>query len=202
MQAFEALGADGWISPGPCLVHAPSPHADARPSGTSIDLIVVHGISLPEGCFEGDHVTDLFLGRLDCDAHPSFAALEGLRVSAHFLVRRNGLVIQYVSCLERAWHAGVSSFMGRSGCNDFSIGVELEGCDAQAYEPVQLERLAELCRVIQQAHPSCVSIAGHSDIAPGRKTDPGPCFDWDRLHQLLRSCKTVLHRQPPPHAFS
>jgi len=169
-------------------VHAarqvPSPNFDARPRATPVDLLVVHNISLPPRVYGGGAIVDLFLNRLDPDAHPFFGPLRGLRVSAHFLVRRDGELVQFVACGRRAWHAGVSSFMGRERCNDFSIGVELEGCDEDSFEAVQYDVLAGLVRTLRTRYP-LQHLAGHSDIAPGRKTDPGPRFDWARLRAAL-----------------
>ncbi len=161
----------------------PSPHCDARPDADDISLLVIHGISLPAGVFTGDAVRDLFLGQLDCGAHSGFADLAGVRVSAHFFIRRDGQILQFVSCRERAWHAGVSRFDGRERCNDFSIGVELEGTDTQPYTDHQYTQLVVLTRALQQAYPriSRARIVGHEHIAPVRKTDPGPAFDWPRL---------------------
>ena len=161
-----------------------SPNRDARPAGTAISLVVVHGISLPPGEFGGDGILRLFTNRLDVRAHPSYAAIATLKVSAHFLIRRDGALIQFVGCFDRAWHAGVSSWKGRERCNDFSIGIELEGADAIPYAPAQYTMLARLVRALRRACP-IQDVAGHSDIAPGRKTDPGPAFDWARLHRLL-----------------
>ncbi len=149
-----------------------------------VDLLVVHNISLPPGQYGGEAIVDLFLNRLDPDAHPFYAQLLALRVSAHFLVRRDGELIQFVPCGRRAWHAGVSSFGGRTRCNDFSIGVELEGSDHDPFEDAQYERLAALVRLLRSRY-RLDHLAGHSDIAPGRKTDPGPHFDWPRLHAAL-----------------
>jgi AmpD protein len=163
---------------------APSPNCDARPRGVPVDLLVVHNISLPPRVYGGGAIEDLFLNRLDADAHPYFASIRALRVSAHFLVRRDGELVQFVPCSKRAWHAGVSSFQGRERCNDFSIGVELEGSDDDPFEAVQYEVLAGLARTLRTRYP-IVHLAGHSDIAPGRKTDPGPCFDWQRLLAAL-----------------
>ena len=162
-----------------------SPNRDDRPPGTLITLLVVHGISLPPGQFGGDVVERLFTNRLDHAGHPDFAGLAGLRVSAHFFIRRNGALLQFVPCERRAWHAGVSSWHGRERCNDFSIGVELEGTDTHPYTARQYERLARLVRALRSRYP-IADVAGHSDIAPGRKTDPGPAFDWRRLRALLR----------------
>jgi AmpD protein len=161
-----------------------SPNADERPPGTRIELIVVHAISLPPGKFGGPAIEALFLNTLDTAAHPYFSTLEGLRVSAHFLIRRSGHLMQFVPCVRRAWHAGVSQWRGRSACNDFSVGIELEGSDDQPFEPAQYSTLANLARALERAYP-IVDIAGHSDVAPGRKTDPGPCFDWTHFRTLL-----------------
>lgn len=161
-----------------------SPNRDARPDGTPIRLIVVHGISLPPGEFGGDGIVRLFTNRLDESGHPYFTTVSHLRVSAHFLIRRNGELIQFVGCRDRAWHAGVSTWKGRDRCNDFSIGIELEGTDDLPYAPAQYTMLARLIRALKRVCP-IEDIAGHSDIAPGRKTDPGPAFDWARLHRLL-----------------
>lgn len=162
-----------------------SPNCDQRPAGTEITLLVVHGISLPPGKFGGDAVERLFTNTLDCRADPAFAPLEDLRVSAHFLVRRAGLLIQFVPCDLRAWHAGASNWKGRQRCNDFSIGVELEGSDKVPYTKAQYSRLARLTRALRTRYP-LADIAGHSDIAPGRKTDPGSSFDWSRFRRLLQ----------------
>ncbi len=171
---------DGWYAP---AQRRDSPHFDARPPGCSIDLIVMHAISLPAGQFGGRYIDDLFLGRLDTAADPALADLAGLRVSAHFLVRRDGALAQYVSCAQRAWHAGVSSHHGRTRCNDFSIGIELEGSDHEAFEAAQYATLARLLPALCRAYP-IRDIVGHSDIAPQRKTDPGPCFDWAALRRI------------------
>lgn len=164
----------------------PSPHCDARPGGATIDLLVVHNISLPPCEFGGPWIEDLFLGRLDHAAHPYFTTLRGLRVSAHLLVRRNGALIQFVPCGERAWHAGVSAWRGRGRCNDFSVGIELEGADTVPFTDAQYASLAEVTRALIARYP-IRDIAGHSDVAPGRKTDPGPAFDWARYRALIRA---------------
>lgn len=161
-----------------------SPHCEPRPPGAAIDLLVIHNISLPAGRFGGPHVSDLFTGRLDYNADPSFAALRGVRVSAHFLVRRDGRVIQYVSANDKAWHAGLSHFRGRARCNDFSIGVELEGADWVAFEAAQYQALAALTAALQ-ARYRLADVCGHAHIAPARKTDPGPCFDWNLYKKTL-----------------
>jgi AmpD protein len=164
-----------------------SPHADARPQGTAPELIVVHGISLPPGEFGGPWIDRLFTGRLPPDEHPFFRDVARTRVSAHALIDRRGNVVQYVPFGQRAWHAGVSRYLGRDSCNDFSIGIELEGVDDAPYEDAQYVQLAALVNALLAAYPSLdrARIVGHSDIAPGRKTDPGPSFDWHRLRALL-----------------
>jgi len=169
------------------LLH-PSPHQEARPEGAEIELVVVHGISLPPDDFGGRWVDDLFLGRLDLEAHPYFAGLEGLRVSAHLFVRRSGAVVQYVPFHRRAWHAGASEWQGRCGVNDFSVGIELEGSAAWVYEGAQYRRLAAVVRALAAAYPAidlAAGVVGHADVAPGRKSDPWPTFDWPRLRNLL-----------------
>jgi N-acetyl-anhydromuramoyl-L-alanine amidase len=159
-----------------------SPNGDPRPAGAPIELIVVHGISLPPGDFGGDQIEKLFTNTLDCDAHPYFRGLRGLRVSSHFLIRRDGELLQFVSCARRAWHAGASCWQGRNACNDYSIGIEFEGSDHVAYERSQYRTGRALLRALRAAYP-IRGIAGHSDVAPGRKTDPGPHFDWSALRQ-------------------
>jgi AmpD protein len=165
-------------------LHVASPNCDNRPEDTPISMIVVHGISLPPGEFGGDAIERLFTNRLDPAAHPAFAPLVALRVSAHYLVRRDGTLMQFVPCTRRAWHAGESAWRGRMRCNDFSVGVELEGADDVAYEPTQYATLGRLARALRRRYP-IADIVGHSDIAPGRKTDPGPAFDWTRLARDL-----------------
>ena len=161
-----------------------SPNRDERPAGAAIELLVIHNISLPPGEFGGPGIVDLFTNQLDCSAHPYYREIADLKVSAHFLIRRDGELIQFVPCEKRAWHAGVSSWRGRSHCNDFSIGIELEGADDVPFENIQYARLAELTLALKAKYP-IADIAGHSDIAPGRKTDPGPRFEWGRLHSML-----------------
>lgn len=169
----------------------PSPNRDARPPECPVDLIVVHGISLPPGVFGGDAIDRLFTNTLDPREDPYFARIAHLHVSAHALVRRNGEVVQYVPFHERAWHAGRSQWEGRAACNDFAIGLELEGADHVPYEDIQYERLAAIVAALVRAYPRLdeTRLAGHVDIAPGRKTDPGPAFDWQRLHQRLAMTK-------------
>ena len=162
----------------------PSPNCDERPAGALARLLVVHNISLPPNEFSGDAVLDLFLNRLDPHAHPFYAALAGLRVSSHFFIRRDGELIQLVPCALRAWHAGQSRWRGRDRCNDFSIGVELEGSDFVPFRDAQYAQLAQLTREICARYP-IEDVAGHSDIAPGRKTDPGPFFEWERFRSLV-----------------
>lgn len=164
-----------------------SPNHDERPPDAVIDLLVIHGISLPPGDFGGPWIDALFTNTLDPQAHPYFQEIAGLRVSTHVLIRRDGEIIQYVPLQRRAWHAGQSCFDGRNRCNDFSIGIELEGCDDRPYEDAQYLALAGIVRAMTAAYPAITPdrIVGHSDIAPGRKTDPGPAFEWDRLRTLL-----------------
>jgi AmpD protein len=157
-----------------------SPHCDFRPAEHDIRLLVIHSISLPPGDFSGRAVEALFAGRLDWDAHAYYQGMRGLKVSAHFFIRRNGELVQFVPCSRRAWHAGVSCWQGRERCNDFSIGIELEGTDDRAFTESQYQTLLRLLKALQ-ARYSISAIVGHSDIAPGRKTDPGPHFDWDRI---------------------
>jgi AmpD protein len=175
---------DGWL---PLAQRYDSPYFDARPGPVPADitLLVVHNISLPLGCFGGPHVSDLFTGRIDYNADPSFADLCGLKVSSHFFIRRDGRVIQYVSANDRAWHAGRSCFQGREKCNDFSIGVELEGSDFVAFEAAQYAALASLTSALQRHYP-LTDVQGHEHIAAGRKTDPGPLFDWEYYQKLLK----------------
>jgi len=164
-----------------------SPHCDARPKGVAPELIVVHGISLPPGEFGGPWIDHLFAGDLPPEAHPSFRDVAALRVSAHAVIRRDGAITQYVPFRLRAWHAGQSQYRGRSACNDFSIGIELEGTDTTPYTDAQYQSLTLLVRALLAAYPTLAAdrIAGHSDIAPGRKTDPGPAFDWRRWRKML-----------------
>ena len=169
------------------VVQRESPFCDARPEGENIELIVLHGISLPRGVFGGDAVDALFMGCLDAKRWPELADVCGMQVSAHLLIRRDGAVIQYVPFDHRAWHAGESRFRGRSRCNDFSVGIELEGGDDVPYEPAQYEALDGIVRALRAAYPTIGEdcIVGHCDIAPGRKTDPGEAFDWARLKNGL-----------------
>ncbi|MDJ0908436.1 MAG: 1,6-anhydro-N-acetylmuramyl-L-alanine amidase AmpD [Woeseiaceae bacterium] len=164
-----------------------SPNRDARPDDAEPELLIVHGISLPPGEFGGGEIEALFTNALDWDAHPYFDGIRGLEVSAHLLIRRDGEVVQFVPFTERAWHAGVSRFHGRTRCNDFSIGIELEGEDDTPYEDAQYSSLIAVIEAVKQAYPKITNrnIAGHSDVAPGRKSDPGPAFDWLRLYDAL-----------------
>ena len=168
-----------------------SPNCDERPDGCEPDLVVVHGISLPPGEFGGAHIDALFTNTLDPAAHPAFAALSGVKVSSHFLVRRDGTLVQYVPVTRRAWHAGASIYCGRERCNDFSVGIELEGADDIAYEAAQYDVLARVVHALRAWAPSLARapVVGHSDIAPGRKTDPGPAFDWGRLARCLERAR-------------
>ncbi|WP_035517720.1 1,6-anhydro-N-acetylmuramyl-L-alanine amidase AmpD [Pseudohaliea rubra] len=168
-------------------VWCPSPNCNERPAGASPELIVLHNISLPPGEFGGGHVQALFCNRLDPAVHPFFEEVAGLCVSAHFLVDRRGRLTQFVSCDRRAWHAGISTWCGRDNCNDFSIGIELEGTDHTPYSDAQYAVLGGLVPALCSAYATlgAARITGHSDIAPGRKTDPGPAFDWERLSALL-----------------
>ena len=165
----------------------PSEHFNERPEGEEISLLVIHNISLPAGQFGTGDVDALFCGTLDCCKHPSYQDLEGLRVSSHFFIDRSGRLFQYVSCLDRAWHAGISRFDGRSACNDFAVGIELEGTDTSGYTKEQYLSLAAVTRTLLDHYPQLTPerIVGHSDIAPGRKTDPGEGFDWPLFRGLL-----------------
>jgi AmpD protein len=175
------LAADGWIDR---ARRVPSPNRDARPAGAGVSLLLLHAISLPPGEYGGDAIERLFTNTLDPKAHPYFAAIAGLELSSHFLVRRDGALLQFVPVHERAWHAGASVWRGRGRCNDFSVGVELEGSEDGPFEGVQYQRLCELVHALR-AQLSLRDIAGHSEVAPGRKTDPGPHFDWPRLLEDL-----------------
>ncbi|MBB6520918.1 1,6-anhydro-N-acetylmuramyl-L-alanine amidase AmpD [Pseudoteredinibacter isoporae] len=186
----------------------PSPNFNQRPDISDISLLVIHNISLPPGEFGAKYIEDFFCNQLDCTAHDYFETIAGLEVSAHFLIDRKGDITQFVDIFERAWHAGKSCFAGRENCNDFSIGIELEGCDDQTYTNVQYQALARLSlelveccpKIVQQdggvvsgnaSNMSGFNICGHSDIAPGRKTDPGPCFDWARYENEFRQLFTL-----------
>lgn len=162
----------------------PSPNVGPRPAGAAIDLVVLHSISLPPGQYGGPEVIDLFCNRLDWDTHPYFQGIRGLQVSAHFFIRRDGALWQFASGDDRAWHAGRSHYRGRDGCNDDSIGIELEGLEGLTFEPAQYETLASLCAALA-AHYPIAHVAGHEHIAPDRKQDPGPGFDWGALRAAL-----------------
>ena len=177
----DPLWAGGWYR---CARRQPSPNFGPRPSGAQVDLIVLHSISLPPGQFGGPQVLELFANRLDWDAHPYFQQIRGLQVSAHFYIRRDGQLWQFVSCDDRAWHAGASRHLGRENCNDYSVGIELEGIEGGPFECAQYESLASLCAALAGRYP-IAHAAGHEHIAPGRKRDPGPGFDWPRLQRAL-----------------
>lgn len=174
--ASLSISEDGWCSD---IARSPCTNFDARPPEAVISLLVIHNISLPPGQFGGEHIAALFANKLDYAADPYFEQLRDLKVSAHFLVRRDGLALQFVPTTERAWHAGLSQFAGRERCNDFSIGIELEGCDDQSFTDAQYQTLVNLTSALAFRHPLS-HVAGHEHIAPGRKTDPGPFFDWQR----------------------
>lgn len=184
MQGNESIeyciDSAGWLQR---VRHCPSPNFNQRPAGQRIDLLVIHNISLPPGEFGGGYVEQLFMNQLDCAAHPAFADLRDLRVSAHLFIDRRGHATQFVSFDQRAWHAGQSQFGGRDNCNDFSIGIELEGTDTLPYTDLQYHNLRALTRALRAHYPALQAdrIVGHCDIAPERKTDPGPAFDWIRF---------------------
>ena len=171
----------GWLAG---VARCESPNCDARPEGSEVNLVVVHAITLPPERFGGEGIAQLFTNRLEPDEHPYYEQICELRVSAHFLIRRDGALVQFVPTRMRAWHAGASSWRGREACNDFSIGIELEGCDTLPFEAAQYRSLAKLIDVLRASH-AIEAVVGHSEIAPGRKTDPGPCFDWERLLSAL-----------------
>lgn len=177
-QSVGLLDADGWLDG---IERYPSPNFDVRPDGESIRLVVIHNISLPPGRFDTGEIQKLFTNALDPAADPYFEEISDLRVSAHFLIERTGHATQFVSCLDRAWHAGASEYAGRVRCNDFSVGIELEGTDFEPFESVQYQTLNCILEALAAAYP-IADVVGHSDIAPGRKTDPGPFFDWSRLN--------------------
>ncbi len=190
-QSFTTEGltwAQGWYAG---AKHCASPNFGPRPVGAVLDLVLLHSISLPPGVYTGDAVERLFTNTLDWDAHPYFQTLRGLEVSAHFLIRRDGVLWQFVSCEDRAWHAGASSFQRRDNCNDFSIGVELEGLEGDTFEPAQYAGLRRLLRALSEQYP-VRHLAGHSDVAPGRKIDPGPGFEWHRLSDVASQLNLEL----------
>ena len=184
-MSISNLWQDGWYLPAQRIE---SPNQDARQADTVIDLVVIHAISLPPGEYGGDGVAQLFTNTLDADAHPYYAAIAGLKVSAHFFIRRDGSLIQFVPVTARAWHAGVSSWQGRERCNDFSVGIELEGDDDTPFEPAQYASLQRLLKALSESLP-IAAITGHACVAPGRKTDPGPCFDWSHVRE---ACPDLL----------
>lgn len=187
---------DGWLEG---ATRRLSPNQDARPDPDDVSLVVVHGISLPPGEFGGPWIDALFTNRLDLGADPYFARLAALRVSSHLLIRRDGAITQYVPFEARAWHAGASSFAGRERCNDYSVGIELEGTDTLPYADIQYAALAAAARALMQRYPAITTarIAGHSEIAPGRKTDPGPAFDWPRLKAGIADVPVCDPPAPP-----
>jgi len=184
---------DGWWRPARAC---PSPNFGPRPPGTTVSLVLLHSISLPPGEYGGDGVERLFTNQLEFAAHPYYSGLRGLEVSAHFFIRRDGRTLQFVSCDDRAWHAGASSWRGRENCNDWSIGIELEGLEGGAFESVQYRQLAVLLRALAARYPIEEAV-GHEDVAPGRKADPGPGFDWAGLQRVLRRRRPRLPRAAP-----
>lgn len=180
-EPADALWQDGWYR----YAHrVDSPNFGPRPAAAEVDLVVVHSISLPPGVYGGDEVRQLFTNALDWDAHPYFQQIRGMQVSAHFFIRRDGALLQFVSCDDRAWHAGKSCWRGRENCNDDSVGIELEGLEGETFEPAQYEALGVICAALAQHYP-IRHVAGHEHIAPGRKNDPGPGFDWAALRREL-----------------
>ena len=177
----QPLWRAGWYRPARQVA---SPNHGMRPHGQAIDLVMIHSISLPPGRYGGDEIEHFFTNRLDASAHPYFETLRSVEVSAHFVVRREGELLQFVSCADRAWHAGRSSFQGRENCNDFSIGIELEGLEGEAFAPAQYRALTRLLRDLRAAYP-IEHVAGHEHVAPGRKADPGAAFDWRGLQAVL-----------------
>jgi N-acetyl-anhydromuramoyl-L-alanine amidase len=180
-DAPVALFDKGWYR---FARHLSSPNFGARPANTQINLIVIHSISLPPGQFGGDEVQQLFTNTLDWDAHPYFEKIRGAQVSAHFYIRRNGELWQFVSCDDRAWHAGQSSYMGKDNCNDYSVGIELEGLEGDSFEAAQYESLISVCAALQQSYP-IAHMTGHEHVSPGRKADPGAQFDWSYVGRAL-----------------
>ncbi len=189
-HASASAPGDGWLARARRIV---SPNQDERPEGARVDTLIVHHISLPPGHFSGDAIERLFTNRLDPAAHPYFATIAGAKVSAHFLVRRHGALVQFVATDRRAWHAGVSTLLGRSRCNDFSIGIELEGDSLRDFTPSQYRRLRMLIAELASLH-DLHHVAGHSDVAPGRKVDPGPRFDWLEIDAILQERGIVRYR--------
>lgn len=181
-EYFMHIDENGWCSG---VMHYPSPNFNARPSGLLPYLLVIHNISLPPNHFGNGFITDLFTNKLDWAKDPFFETIKGLEVSSHFLIQRDGQIVQYVSTNDRAWHAGKSSFNGIENCNDFSVGIELEGTDFKPFENIQYRRLRTLTLALEKRY-TIKNVTGHEHIAPGRKTDPGPFFDWLRYHKDLR----------------
>ncbi len=179
------IDVNGWIAP---ARHVPSPNFNTRPADARISLLVIHSISLPPGEFGGPCIDAFFTNSLDRDAHPYFQSIADMKVSSHLLIRRDGAVVQYVPFTQRAWHAGASQFQGVTECNDYSIGIEMEGCDEYGYETAQYRTLAAITKLLQKNYPDITTerIAGHCDIAPQRKTDPGPHFDWERYRKSIQ----------------
>ena len=184
----------GWLAR---ARHCPSPNFGPRPAGSAPELALIHSISLPPGEYGGDAIESLFTNRLDWDAHPYYEKIRGIAVSAHFVIRRDGEVVQFVSCEDRAWHAGASSWRGRANCNDYSIGIELEGLEGERFEPAQYAALAALLDELVQCYP-LRAIVGHEHVAPGRKIDPGPGFEWPRLIEMTPSASSLF----PPEVSS
>lgn len=181
MKAMK-IDQEGWVDQ---AEHIPSPNFDDRPC-SEIDMVVIHNISLPPCEYGGNGVIELFTNQLDPQTHPYYAEIHTLKVSSHFFIRRDGQLIQFVSCLARAWHAGVSNWQSRERCNDFSVGIELEGSDFDHFEPAQYTTLIQLIQALALRYP-IQHLVGHADIAPGRKTDPGPYFDWDAVNTLIKN---------------
>jgi len=194
--AGSPAGARGWSAGWwRGAQRCPSPNFDERPHGTPITLAVLHSISLPPGDYGGDAIERLFTNRLDWDAHPYFGTIRGLKVSAHFLVRRDGGVLQFVSCDQRAWHAGQSVWRGRPDCNHYSVGIEIEGLEGSTFEAPQYRQVGRLLRALAARYPIDEAV-GHEDVAPGRKFDPGAGFDWQQLRRCLRQARPQLPRAP------
>lgn len=187
------IDSQGWCTD---AMRLDSPNQNDRPEGQTVDLLVIHNISLPPGEFGGHYIADLFLNRLDCDRHSFFDQLRSLKVSSHFLIRRNGMLVQFVSADKRAWHAGVSEYRGRKGCNDFSIGIEIEGTDDVPFMPEQYDTLISLTAALCHRYP-LETVTGHQHIAPERKTDPGPFFDWRYFREKLEREKVRSFRNVP-----
>jgi N-acetyl-anhydromuramoyl-L-alanine amidase len=192
----RAVWHEGWWAGARAVA---SPHFGPRPAGTAVTLAVLHSISLPPGEYRGDAVERLFTNRLDWDAHPYYQGIRGLKVSAHFFVRRSGRALQFVSCDQRAWHAGVSAWRGRESCNDWSIGIELEGLEGDTFEPAQMRCLVRLLQAVSRRYPLAEAV-GHEHVAPGRKVDPGPGFDWRALQRALGRGRPRLPELGPARA--